>query len=40
VIRCRQSRLHDADRCGHSDPGRPHSRADRLIDARSAASCQ
>src|SRR5262249_40004280 len=32
--RCRQYRLHDADRCGHGDPGRPHRRADRLGDRR------
>src|SRR5262249_52499430 len=32
--RRRQYRLHDADRCGHGDPGRPHRRARRLGDRR------
>src|SRR5262249_24609643 len=32
--RRREYRLHDADRCGHGDPGRPHRRAHRLGDRR------
>src|SRR5262249_48044465 len=32
--RCRERRLHDADRRGYNDPGRPYRRADRLGDRR------